>query len=90
VADEEAATSERTAYYFAGLHADTLYQDDKCIPIGPGEVVSLSEEDVNNEANAHLFESGALAVMPEPAEPEPEEEEPAPTTSKSKASSTKK
>jgi len=68
VADQE--------YYFAGTHADTLYtgegEDAKCMPVGPGDTFTLSKADLENEANAHLFEGETpmIAVVPELA-PEP-------------------
>ena len=55
-------------YYFAGDHADTLIQGDKCIPIGSGDTFTLSQEDLNNSENSHMFEGEfpAIAVVPEP------------------------
>jgi len=71
-------------YYFAGIHADTLYQGELCVPVGPGDTFTLSQDDLDNEANAHLFEGEfpAVAEVPEP-EPAPAEEK-ATTTTKAK------
>lgn len=45
-------------YHYVGLHADTLYKGDKAIPVGHGmDAISISDEDFEDERNAHLVDS---------------------------------
>jgi hypothetical protein len=59
-------------YYFVGTHADTVYKGDYAIPVGHGmEPISLSDDDLKDERNAHLIENGSFqAVEDEKAEAE--------------------
>jgi len=43
-------------YGFSGPHAETVYSGDKAIPVGQGEIVELSEDDLKDERNAHILD----------------------------------
>lgn len=72
-----------TNYRYMGSHAYEVTSGDERIPVGPGEFVILSSDDVEHVNNVHLFEDGMLKseeelqnppqVSPEDSEPEPEE-----------------
>jgi hypothetical protein len=45
-------------YHYVGQHADTVYKGDYAIPVGHGmEPISLSDDDLADERNAHVKDS---------------------------------
>lgn len=52
-------------YYFMGNHADTVYSGDKCIPVAPGDLITLSDADLKREENQYLTESDLLLAESE-------------------------
>ena len=70
-------------YVYVGDHAETVYVDDKCIPIGRGESIELTDEQLVDSQNAHLQDSLIPVVEEEPAQAEE-------TTSKASTKSTAK
>lgn len=56
-------------YHYVGLHADTLYQGDKAVPVGHGmEPISISDADFEDERNAHLVANNSFQAVKETKE----------------------
>lgn len=51
-----------TQYRFVGSHAEEIAVGDKRVPVGPGDFVNLSDDDLKQEGNAVLIESNTLVT----------------------------
>lgn len=50
---------------YVGDHADTVMVGDNSIPVAPGDFVDLEKDDLEDEGNASLIESGQLVDVKE-------------------------
>lgn len=41
-------------YYFLGRHAETVHKGDKVIPVGFGDVMTLTDSERDDDRNSHL------------------------------------
>jgi hypothetical protein len=64
-------------YVYVSQTAGTVYSGELCIPVGAGDTVELSDEDI--EPNQHYFDDGSLV---EGTPEEPAKETPSKSTAK--------
>lgn len=50
---------------FVGMHADTVYKGDNAVPVAPGDFVTLSDKDMENEDNLPMLSEGMLVQVSE-------------------------
>lgn len=52
--------STNTQFRYVGRTANTIEVGDKLVPVGPGDMVKLSDKDLDNSHNQSLLTAGFL------------------------------